>query len=91
MKSQNLFSLKNKKKIKMSSAAVVIGTLRVKMSILISVFFLFLNKNLCSGNSFIQVPQGGTSNEYPQHKFHREKNNITINFWTKCLIRSYVK
>ena len=29
IKSQDLFSLKNKKKIKLSSAVVVIGTLRV--------------------------------------------------------------
>ena len=32
MKSQDLFSLKNKKKIKMSSAAVVIGALRVNQN-----------------------------------------------------------
>ena len=36
MKSQDLFSLKNKKKIKMSSAAVVIGALRVNCKDLFS-------------------------------------------------------
>ena len=38
MKSQDLFSLKNKKerKIKMSSAAIVIGALRVNVNTIIS-------------------------------------------------------
>ena len=31
-------------------------------------FFLFLNKNICCGYS-LEVPQRGTSNEYPQHMF----------------------
>ena len=30
------------------------------------VFFLFLHKNICCGYS-LEVPRGGTSNEYPQH------------------------
>ena len=36
MKSQDLFSLRNKKKIKMSSAAIVIGALRVKVNTIVS-------------------------------------------------------
>ena len=34
-------------------------------------FFLFLNKNICCWYS-LEVPRGGTSNEYPQHMFFTE-------------------
>ena len=41
-----------------------------------SYFFLFLHKNICCGYS-LEVPQRGTSNEYPQHTFSwRNKKNI---------------
>ena len=33
-----------------------------------SIFFLFLNENICCGYS-LQGPHRGTSNEYPQHTF----------------------
>ena len=32
------------------------------------IFFLFFRKNICCGYS-LEVPQGGTSNEYTQHMF----------------------
>ena len=32
------------------------------------IFFLFLHENICCGYS-LEVPQRGTSNEYPQHMF----------------------
>ena len=32
------------------------------------IFFLFFHKNICCGYS-LEVPQWGTSNEYPQHMF----------------------
>ena len=39
-------------------------------------FFLFLHENICCGYS-LEVPQWGTSNEYPQHMFlWRNKKNI---------------
>ena len=41
-----------------------------------SYFFLSLNKNICCGYS-LEVPQGGTSNEYPQHMFSW-RNKISI-------------
>ena len=38
--------------------------------------FLFLHKNICCGYS-AEVPQWGTSDEYPQHRFtFRSKKNI---------------
>ena len=43
---------------------------------------LFLDKNICCGYS-LEVPQWGTSNEYPQHMFSsRDKKNIDT-FWLK--------
>ena len=40
------------------------------------IFFLFLHENICCGYS-LEVPQWGTSNEYPQHIFSwRNKKNI---------------
>ena len=39
-------------------------------------FFLFLFENICYGYS-LEVPQRGTSNEYPQYMFSwRNKKNI---------------
>ena len=44
------------------------------------IFFLFLDENICCGYS-LEVPQRGTSNEYPQHMFSsRNKKDISI-FW----------
>ena len=46
--------------------------------------FLFLQENICYGYS-LEVPQWGTSNEYPQHMFFwksKEKNSNTI-CWKK--------
>ena len=41
-------------------------------------FFLFLHKNICCGYS-LEVPQWGTSNEYPQHMFSwRNKENVYL-------------
>ena len=40
--------------------------------------FLILHKNICCVYS-LEVPQGGTSNEYPQHMFScRNKKNIYL-------------
>ena len=41
--------------------------------------FLFLHENICCGYS-LEVPQWGTSNEYPQHMFlwPNKKKNIKI-------------
>ena len=42
--------------------------------------FLLLNENICCGYS-LEVPQQGTSNEYPQHMFSsRNKKNVDT-FW----------
>ena len=44
---------------------------------MIFLIFLFLHKNICCGYS-LEVPQRGTSNEYPQHMFlwsNKEKIN----------------
>ena len=51
------------------------------------IFFLFLYENICCGYS-LEVPQWGTSNEYPQHMFsYRNKKIInTFQFEKKCLI-----
>ena len=46
----------------------------------VSIFFLFLDWNKCCGYS-LEVPQRGTSNEYPQHMFSsssRNKKNIYL-------------
>ena len=37
-------------------------------ALFLSIFFLFLNKNICCGCS-LEAPLQGTSNEYPQHVF----------------------
>ena len=41
-------------------------------------FFLFFHGSICCGYS-LEVPQRGTSNEYPQHTFswRNEKKNIS--------------
>ena len=45
--------------------------------------FLFLNKTRCGYS--LEVPQRGTSNEYPHHMFLlRNKKNID-SFWTEFL------
>ena len=42
------------------------------------IFSLFLHENICCGYS-LEVPQQGTSNEYPQHMFlWRNKKDISI-------------
>ena len=44
----------------------------------VSIFFLFLNENICYGYS-LEAPHRGTSNEYPQHMFSlRNKKNIYL-------------
>ena len=41
------------------------------------IFFLFLKENICCGYS-LEAPQGGASNEYPQHMFSlRNKKDIS--------------
>ena len=40
-------------------------------------FSLFLEENICCGNS-LEVPHRGTSNEYPQHIFFLEIRTIYI-------------
>ena len=42
----------------------------------VSIFFLFLNENICCGYS-LEAPCRGASNEYPQHMFS-SKNKKTI-------------
>ena len=42
------------------------------------IVFLFLHENICCGYS-LEVPQRGTSNEYPQQMFSwRNKKNINL-------------
>ena len=41
--------------------------------------FLFFNKNICCGYS-LEVPRGGTSNEYPQHMFLLRNKKILVVF-----------
>ena len=54
MKSQDLFSLKNKKKLKLSSAVVVIGTLKVK----------YLDRQLRENHVHLdQMPQNAISGQ----------------------------
>ena len=45
----------------------------------VSVFFLFLDKNICCGYS-LEAPHRGASDEYPQHMFssRNKKNKKTI-------------
>ena len=56
--------------------------------------FLFLHENICCGYS-LEVPQRGTSNEYPQHicLLWRNKKNILFFFFLlvekRCHIWSY--
>ena len=60
MKCQGLFSLKNKKKIKMSSAAVVISILRVQYAVLICNLTLSPDKeelNMNKNDNFSVVTQ----------------------------------
>ena len=45
----------------------------------VNIFFLFLHENICFGFS-LEVPQRGTSNEYPQHVFVKNEKNIN-SFW----------
>ena len=44
--------------------------------------FLFLHINICYGYS-LEVPQRGTSNEYPQHKFLWRNKKSTSTFHLK--------
>ena len=47
------------------------------------IFFLFLNENIYCGYS-LEVPQRGTSNEYPQYIFSlRNKKKIAFFFQSK--------
>ena len=50
-------------------------------------FFLFLFENICCGYSF-EVPQRGTSNEYPQHTilWRNKKTVSTFGLKKKSLI-----
>ena len=52
---------------------------------IVSIFFLFLDKNICCGYS-LEAPHRGASNEYPQHMFSlRNKKTIypiPILIWT---------
>ena len=41
----------------------------------VSIFFLFLNENICCGYS-LEAPQRGASNEYPQHIFSLRNKKI---------------
>ena len=44
----------------------------------VSIFFLFLNENICCGYS-LEVPQRGKSNEYLQHMFlSRNKKTVYL-------------
>ena len=53
-------------------------------------FFLFSTKTFVLGYS-LEVPQWGTSNEYPKHMFYVEIRKISTIFgWKKCLIWKYM-
>ena len=57
------------------------------------IVFLFLHKNICCGYS-LEVPQGGASNEYPQHMFSWRNKKISNTFGLKkksALTRAMVK
>ena len=43
----------------------------------VSIFFLFLNENICCGYS-LEAPRRGASNEYPQHMFSRAQDGIQL-------------
>ena len=53
-------------------------------------FFLFLHKIIwCGYSDSLEVPQWGTSNEYPQHCLWRKKKISVLFSWKKLLIWSY--
>ena len=43
----------------------------------VSLFFLFLDENICCGCS-LEAPRRGASNEYPQHVFVKKKKTIYL-------------
>ena len=57
----------------------------------VNIFFIFLHESIYCGYS-LEVPQQGTSNEYPQHMFYiRNKKNInSFGLKKKHLIKSYI-
>ena len=47
--------------------------------IILGSFSPFLHKNMCCGYS-LEVPQRGTSNEYPIHILWRNKKKLSLNY-----------